>query len=183
MATEHNVRVGDAERESVAAQLREHYAAGRLTLDELNERLDRAFASRTRTDLNAVTHDLPYAPPSGVLPSDGTRRGGAGGRGGQAWSRRDWSGRSRGGPGQGGPGGDYRHGYGRRSFGGILAIIPVMLALWVCFAVVSILAFGIGSGPSVVGIFLAALAALRWIFGRRRRRRGPVRAARRCRPW
>ncbi len=33
-----NMRVGDAEREAVASQLREHYADGRLTLDELNER-------------------------------------------------------------------------------------------------------------------------------------------------
>lgn len=184
MATERNVRVSDADRDSVAAQLREHYAAGRLAMDELNERLDRVFASRTRTDLNAVTVDLPYAAPSGVLPSDGVRRGssGPGGRGGQGGSR--WG---RGGPywsgaGQGSRGGDDRHGYGRRSgAGGFLAIIPVMLALWACFAVLSVLAFGIGSGPSVVAIFLAALAAIRWIFGRGRR--GPLGAARRCRRW
>jgi uncharacterized membrane protein len=184
MATEHNVRVSDAERESVAAQLREHYAQGRLTLDELNERLDRAFSSRTRTDLNAVTFDLPYSPPSGRLPSDGVRRGslGPGGRDGQSWSRREWSGAYWSGRGQDGRGGDGGYAHGRRPFaGGFLGIFPVMLALWVCFAVVSILAFGIGSGPSVVGIFLAALAAIRWIFGRGRRRRGPLRAARRCR--
>ncbi len=184
MAAEHNVRVSDAERESVAAQLREHYAQGRLTLDELNERLDRAFSSRTRADLSAVTIDLPYAPPSGVLPSDGVRRGslGPGGRGGRGWGSRDWSGPYWSGPGQGGSGGGDRYGHGRRTFaGGFLAIVPVMFALWVCFAVVSILAFGIGSGPSVVGIFLAALAALRWILGRGRRRRGPLRTARRGR--
>jgi hypothetical protein len=186
MAAEHNVRVSDAERESVAAQLREHYAQGRLTLDELNERLDRAFSSRTRTDLNAVTFDLPYAPPSGRLPSDGVQRGfgpgGWGGRGGQGWSRRDWSGGYWSGPGPSGRGGDGGYGHGRRpSGGGFLGIFPVMLALWVCFALVSILAFGIGSGPSVVGIFLAALAAIRWILGRGRRRRGPLRAARRGR--
>ncbi len=51
MTTERNVRVSDADRDSVAAQLREHYAQGRLTMDELNERLDRVFRSRTRTDL------------------------------------------------------------------------------------------------------------------------------------
>ena len=43
MATGYNVRVGDADREAVAAQLREHYADGRLTLEELNERLDQTF--------------------------------------------------------------------------------------------------------------------------------------------
>jgi hypothetical protein len=59
MAPEWNVRVSDTEREAVAAQLREHYAQGRLSLDELNERLDRAFASRTRADLDAVTSDRP----------------------------------------------------------------------------------------------------------------------------
>src|SRR5438132_9546906 len=62
MATGFNVRVGDADREAVAAQLREHYADGRLTLDELNERLDHAFAAKTRADLNAVTRDLPITP-------------------------------------------------------------------------------------------------------------------------
>jgi hypothetical protein len=59
MATGPNIRVGDAERESVAAQLREHYGDGRLTLDELNERLDRTFAARTYGELNTVTTDLP----------------------------------------------------------------------------------------------------------------------------
>src|SRR4029077_12003847 len=43
MATGYNVRVGDADREAVAAQLREHYADGRLTLEELNERIDQTF--------------------------------------------------------------------------------------------------------------------------------------------
>jgi hypothetical protein len=49
--------------------------------------------------------------------------------------------------------------------------------------VVSVLAFGIGSGTPLVAIFLAALAAIRWIFGRGRGRRrcGPFRAARRRR--
>jgi len=157
MTTERDVRVSDADRDSVAAQLREHYALGRLTMDELNERLDRVFASRTRADLNAVTSDLPYAAPRGVLPSDGAWRGGSGG--------------------------DYRYGYGRRPAAGILGFIPVAVALWLAVAVVSVLAFGIGSGPPLVAIFLAALAAIRWIFGRGRGRRrcGPFRAARRRR--
>jgi hypothetical protein len=54
-----NIRVGDAEREATASQLRDHYADGRLTLDELNERLDQTFAAKTRADLNAITRDLP----------------------------------------------------------------------------------------------------------------------------
>ena len=61
MATGYNVRVGDADREAVAAQLREHFADGRLTLEELNERLDQAFAAKTTADLNTVLRDLPQA--------------------------------------------------------------------------------------------------------------------------
>ena len=59
MTTGPNIRVSDAEREAVAAQLRDHYADGRLTLDELNERLDQTFAAKTASELNAVTTDLP----------------------------------------------------------------------------------------------------------------------------
>ena len=61
MATGYNVRVGDADRDAVATQLREHFADGRLTLDELNERLDQAFAAKTKADLNTVMRDLPQA--------------------------------------------------------------------------------------------------------------------------
>src|ERR1700728_475843 len=65
MATGYNIRVGDAERETIAGQLREHYADGRLTLDELNERLDQAVAAKTKADLNTVMRDLPQAAPPG----------------------------------------------------------------------------------------------------------------------
>src|SRR5487761_242443 len=72
MATGSNIRVGDAEREAVASQLREHYADGRLTLDELNERLDQVFAAKTRTELAMVTRDLPM----GMRPMAGAQAGG-----------------------------------------------------------------------------------------------------------
>ena len=58
MATGYNVRVGDADRDAVATQLREHFADGRLTLEELNERLDQTFAAKTKADLNTVMRDL-----------------------------------------------------------------------------------------------------------------------------
>ena len=67
-----NMRVGDAEREAVASQLREHYADGRLTLDELNERLDLALSAKTRADLNGVMRDLP-ATPRQVVPAPPAR--------------------------------------------------------------------------------------------------------------
>src|SRR5215470_15122806 len=63
MASGFEMRVGDAEREAAAAELREHYASGRLTLEELNERLDAAFDAKTRGDLNTVMRDLPSVRP------------------------------------------------------------------------------------------------------------------------
>ena len=53
------LRVGDAERDAAAADLSDHYAAGRLTLDELNERLDAVFSAKTFGQLAKVTADLP----------------------------------------------------------------------------------------------------------------------------
>lgn len=56
------LRIGDAERDAAAASLREHYAQGRLTLDELNERLDASFAARTQGQLDKISADLPHSP-------------------------------------------------------------------------------------------------------------------------
>jgi hypothetical protein len=53
------MRIGDAERDSAAAQLGDHFAAGRLTLDELHERIDLVLAARTRGQLGRVMRDLP----------------------------------------------------------------------------------------------------------------------------
>ena len=99
MATGYNVRVGDADREAVAAQLREHYADGRLTLEELNERLDQTFAAKTKADLNTVMRDLPQAtrPTAGMPP------------GGTAWQGPAWQGPMATRPGQ-----DYGNGWGNR---------------------------------------------------------------------
>lgn len=52
-------RASDADRERTARALREHYAAGRLTSDELEERVARAYAARERPELRALTRDLP----------------------------------------------------------------------------------------------------------------------------
>jgi hypothetical protein len=53
------LRASDAERERTATLLRDHAAAGRLTPEELDERLDVAYAARTIGELDALTHDLP----------------------------------------------------------------------------------------------------------------------------
>jgi hypothetical protein len=55
----HALRIGDAERDAAATDLGEHYAAGRLTLDELNERLDATFSARTFGQLTRIMADLP----------------------------------------------------------------------------------------------------------------------------
>ena len=55
------LRASDAEREHHAELLREHAAQGRLTVDELEERLDRVYAARTRGELEPVIADLPAA--------------------------------------------------------------------------------------------------------------------------
>src|SRR6478672_4515402 len=54
-----SVRIGTAEREAAASALSEHFAAGRLDQDELEERLDRAYAAKTAADLEPLFQDLP----------------------------------------------------------------------------------------------------------------------------
>ena len=61
------MRVSDAEREAVTARLRDHYAEGRLTQDELDERVSVALSAKTFGELRPLTTDLPGpapAPPS-----------------------------------------------------------------------------------------------------------------------
>ena len=53
------IRVSDADRERVAARLREHYAEGRLTAEEMDERISAALSAKTEGDLRRVTADLP----------------------------------------------------------------------------------------------------------------------------
>jgi hypothetical protein len=62
--------VSDAEREQVADELRGHYEAGRLTLDEFQHRLDEAHAARTETQLQHVLRQLPSARLPTVRPRD-----------------------------------------------------------------------------------------------------------------
>ena len=55
------VRASDAERDQTAEILRAGYAEGRLSSAELDERLTAAYAAKIRTDLHALTSDLPGA--------------------------------------------------------------------------------------------------------------------------
>jgi hypothetical protein len=58
------LRVSDADRDRVALVLRDACAEGRLTLDELSARVGDAYAAMTAAELEAVTRDLPPAPPA-----------------------------------------------------------------------------------------------------------------------
>lgn len=51
--------VGDVDRDRAVVSLREHYAAGRLTLDELDERVGRALEARSQRALHRSLTDLP----------------------------------------------------------------------------------------------------------------------------
>jgi hypothetical protein len=191
VASGYDMRVGDAERDAAANELREHFASGRLTQDELNERLDRTFAAKTREDLSGLFTDLPSPTAWQDASADGSRgmasapfganlgANGPLGRPGEQWMGAGYGGRRASGAddpfGDNGAGGAGRPGgYGRRGLGMIvvpLVLLPVLLAL----GIYSI--FGVG-GPRPFGfvLIIAAFALLRRlifiIFGLRRRGRG-----------
>jgi DUF1707 SHOCT-like domain len=64
MAEPPKLRVSDEQRERVAQEIREHYAAGRLTEEELDERVQAAYQAKTEDELRAVRADLPALPVS-----------------------------------------------------------------------------------------------------------------------
>jgi Domain of unknown function (DUF1707) len=59
--------VTDANRDAAADQLREHYAAGRLSLDEFQDQLDAVYRAQTARELGMVTDSLPHE--GVVIPS------------------------------------------------------------------------------------------------------------------
>jgi hypothetical protein len=59
MSTEHSLRASDDDRDRLVEQLQRHAVAGRLSMDEYAERVDRVLVARTHGELSAVVHDLP----------------------------------------------------------------------------------------------------------------------------
>ena len=59
MTGSRELRASDADRERAVGQLREHSLAGRLTVEELDERTAEAFAAKTVAELDALLADLP----------------------------------------------------------------------------------------------------------------------------
>jgi len=70
---DYDVRIGDAERDATMTQLREHFVAGRLTFDELTERIDAALIAKTQRQIEALMADLPR-PPRAARTSGSSRK-------------------------------------------------------------------------------------------------------------
>jgi hypothetical protein len=148
-----DLRVGDADREAVAAALQEHYAQGRLSHEEFTERLDAALSARTQRDLDALTSDLPHVRiPSAPLPTasvnPGAGRSGGGRAGGAFTSLR------------------------------IVVAVALAVALW-CVAMVHTWHFTFFGVAGKWPVLAVGLLVLRWImrhvFGLRRRGSRPLR--------
>jgi hypothetical protein len=163
MVSDFQMRVSDTEREATATELREHYAAGRLTLEELNERLDKAFAAKTRADLNALMTDLPSARQGAAAGPAGFSgpAGFTGGPFGPGTQGAGWNG------GSGGSGGAWRRGPAQ-TVGAVVSTV-VLMGAQILLGTLGV--FGIGAGrPFGIVLIIAALALLRrLIFGRRAR--------------
>jgi Domain of unknown function (DUF1707) len=169
MATGPDLRIGHAEREAAAASLREHYAQGRLTLEEFNDRIDATFKAVTQSQLNRVTEDLPHGAahpaPTAALPVTTVPGGG------RDRARQDWS--------QG------HHHHPRLGF---YPLIIAALGTWLLFFELHLRAF---PWPGKLAIFLAIFGlirgVLRRVFGMRRGPGrgpgGPRRGRGRGGPW
>jgi|SRR5215469_1098807 len=183
MATQPSLRIGDRERDAVAAELQEHFAHGRLTLEEFNQRLDAVFAAKTQRDLSRITADLPHIRSGGApLPSSRRPRSLASGPPTAGWPGHwtggansaalasgadSWSGAV---AGPGSPGGDwsgrYRHA-GHRPRGGFAALATLLAALASWLLVYDVLLVGLRfPWPGRVGLLIAIFTVIRGLLRR-----------------
>jgi hypothetical protein len=136
MVTGQDLRIGDADREAAAASLREHYALGRLTLEEFNQRLDAVFKATTQSQLRTITRDLPHAAtPSAPLPVTGPYRERA---------RQE-----------------YQSGCGAHGHRARLGLLPVILAAFAAWMVLFDLHLRAFPWPGKLAIFLALFTLIR----------------------
>jgi hypothetical protein len=71
-----DLRVGDADRQALIAELQRHYVEGRLTSEELGERVSAALAARTFGDLAELVADLPTLAVEPAEPASTAGQGG-----------------------------------------------------------------------------------------------------------
>jgi hypothetical protein len=166
MTSNTKTRASDADRDRTAAALREHLAAGRLTIEEFDERLDKVYAAKTLGELDQVMADLPATDPGQLADAPVDR---------SATSLPSAS-RRPAGPIQAGPG-RFSPAW-RAAWGSWLAISLVLFVIW--------LASGATGGPWFlwVALVLGAVLLGRWLTGapaRRERRPDRPRRTRRYR--
>ncbi|GAA3508873.1 putative membrane protein [Streptosporangium album] len=168
MTSREDLRIGDAEREAAMTALREHYAQGRLTHEELDERIERTLSARTGRDLALAAADLPDLYGSG--PQDDGDAHGPRGR------AHGWAGEWHGGHGRRGygrirmgahPASWHHHGMGRR--GGPPGFPLVLLAL---VATVAIAGFGALKFVFLAWLVMGVVGVLRHRRGHSPRYRG-----------
>jgi DUF1707 SHOCT-like domain len=76
------MRASDADRDLAAAQLREHYAAGRLSAAEGKDRIGQALAAKTLGELDELMIDLPGL---GLAPDRSAQQVAAGAESADGW--------------------------------------------------------------------------------------------------
>lgn len=64
-----HIRIGDRERDVAVARLQDFHVEGRLTAEELAERVDAALQAKTGADLDALFRDLPGGSPRTPTPT------------------------------------------------------------------------------------------------------------------
>lgn len=151
MATTSGLRIGDADREAAAAALREHFAQGRLTMDEFQQRVELVFAAKTDHDLAAITCDLPLATAPLAWPPTGA--GGSAGAGSRNW-------RSGSGP---------RRRSGFAAFAGLFSFVVVILALILIAFILPVAFIGTMISRSLLFVLMALLFGRRGLLRRFRR--------------
>jgi hypothetical protein len=179
VAARPDLRIGDADREAGAISLREHYAAGRLSLTEFNERLDAVFAATTQGQLDHITRDLPHVgAPSAPLPvttiadergnraQDGSWQGRS--RPGNSWQGTSRQGTSR----QSGSRQSGSRARGPRHALSMVGGLVLVLAIWFLALSPTLLHLRFFPLPGRFGVLLAGLLLIRSVFrrlfGRRR---------------
>lgn len=140
------IRVSDADRDRVTARLRDHFAQGRLTHEELDERISAALNAKTVGDLRHVMADLPE--PAPVSPQQAH------------WGGPPWAGPRPGGPQWGGPQWVARRHRGPRILPVLLLVLAAALLIhgggWLLFGFFQVFAlFWLATivGGIVFGLF------------------------------